>query len=104
MAYRKLSYEDLKSLLNLLSGVVHKWEILATYLPNMRERSIGVVRAMPVEADVKLFEIMKRWLNEADPAPTVKDLTDALRKNYLSEHRAARAIEKEFQHHRLSSK
>lgn len=103
MTYRKLSYEDLKSLLNLMSRLVDKWEILAVHLPNMTEKSIGIVRAMPGDADVKLFEIMKRWLNEAHPAPTVKDLTDALKSDFLSEHRVARAIEEEFRH-KLSSK
>lgn len=104
VTHRILSYEDLPRLLNLLSDVVDKWEIIATFLPNMRKRSIAVVREMQADADIKFFEIMKRWLNETNPAPTVKDLVDTLKESYLSEHATARAIEKEFQHHKSSSK
>ena len=91
-----LSEEYLSDLLNLLGSAADKWEIIATYLPNLSQQSISVVKAKPSEADVKLFEIMMKWLNETHPQPTVKDLVDALRSPFLRQHKIASEIEKKF--------
>ena len=93
---RVLSCDDLPLLLDLMCDATDRWEEIATYLPNMRKGSIAVVRALPADADKKLFEIMKRWLDQASPAPTVKDLTDTLRRSFLKENRIARDIENAF--------
>ena len=91
-----LSEEHLKIILNELCCIAHRWEEIATYLPNMNKKSISVVKAKQSEADNKLFDIMKRWLNEAYPHPTAKDLVDALRSPFLSEHTIASEIEKKI--------
>ena len=90
-----LSVEDLPTLLTLLHGVVDKWEEIATFL-KMRPGSIAVVKADPTNAEKKLFHIMKRWLNETSPAPSVMDLIDILRNPFIGEKQLALKIEREF--------
>lgn len=84
-------------LLDVLCDIADRWEEVARFL-NVRPGSIAVVRSQNTDARNKLFEIMKRWLNETHPQPTVKDLVDALRRPFISEHRIADAIEKKFDH------
>ena len=91
----KLSDEHLPMLLNLLHSVAGKWEMIATFL-KMRPGSIAVIKAEQTNAEKKLFDIMKRWLNETNPAPTVLDLVDVLRTPFIGENQIARNIEKEF--------
>lgn len=83
-------------LLDLLCGVAHKWEEIAAYLPNLKQKSLSVVKAQQGEVDKKLFEIIKRWLNETHPPPTLKDLVEALRSDFISENRIADEVEKKF--------
>ena len=90
-----LSDEDLPTLLNLLHCVADKWEEIATFL-KMRPGSIAVVRADPTNVEKKLFNIMRRWLNETNPAPSVMDLVDALKNPYIGENQLALKIEREF--------
>ena len=62
----------------------------------MSQKSLSIVKAQHGDAGNKLFHIMKRWLNEAHPQPTVKDLVDALRSRFLGENQIAGEIEKKF--------
>ena len=89
-----LSPDDLPKLLNELSDIADKWEEVATYL-NMRN-SIVDVSSMPIDVRKKLFEIMKRWLNETHPAPTVNALVAALRAPFIGENWIANKIEAAF--------
>ena len=101
----KLSLDDLPLLLNLLLPLVGKWDLFATFLPNFKNSlaSIEEVKAGNKNARDKLSDIMKRWLNEATPEPTVMDLLKALREDYIGENAVARKIEEEFSK-RLTSK
>ena len=62
----------------------------------MRPGSIAVVKAEQTNAEKKLFDIIKRWLNETSPAPTVASLVDALRHPIVGENQIARLIEELF--------
>jgi hypothetical protein len=90
-----LSEDDLPTLLTLLHGVADKWEQIATFL-KMRKGSIAIVRADPPNVEMKLFNIMRRWLSETDPAPSIADLIDVLRNPYIGENQLALKIEREF--------
>ena len=90
-----LSEEHLKVILNVLCRIAHRWEEIATYL-NMSEASISIVKAKQCEADKKLFDIMKRWLSETIPQPTVEGLVGALRSSFLNEHSIASEIEEKL--------
>lgn len=97
-----LTEKDLPKILNNLCDIADKWEELANFLPNLSNKSKADVKAMHGEASTKLFHIMKRWLDEAEP--TLKDLLDALRSRFLSENRIAHEIEQKFQEMYVSSK
>ena len=90
-----LSEDDLPALLNLLHGVADKWEEIATFL-KMRPGSIAVVRADQTNVQKKLFNIMRRWLSETDPAPSIADLIDVLRNPFIGENQLALEIERQF--------
>ena len=90
-----LSEDDLPTLLNLLHGVADKWEQIATFL-KMRKGSIAIVRADPGSVEKKLFDIMKRWLSEMNPAPSIADLIDVLRSPFIGKNQLALKIEREF--------
>ena len=90
-----LSEGDLPTLLNLLHDVADKWEEIATFL-KMRKGSIAIVRADPTNAEKKLFDIIRRWLNETNPAPSKADLIDVLRDPFIGENQLAQKIETEF--------
>ena len=91
----ELSDDHLPKLLNLLRDVAHKWEEIATFL-NVRKGAICVVGAEQTNAEKKLFDIMKRWLNETSPPPTVMALVDALREPFIDEKKIALDIERTF--------
>ena len=91
-----LSVDDLPTLLGLLHDVADKWELIATFL-KMRPGSIAIVRAEQTTVEIKLYNIMRRWLlSETDPAPSIADLIDVLRHPYIGENRLALKIEREF--------
>ena len=90
-----LSEDDLPTLLNLLHGVADKWEEIATFL-KMRKGSIIAVREAPTNVEKKLFNIMRRWLSETAPAPSIADLVDVLRDPFIGENHLALKIEREF--------
>ena len=90
-----LSEDDLPTLLGLLRDVADKWELIATFL-KMRKGSIAIVRAEQTTVEIKLFNIMRRWLSETDPAPSITDLIDVLRNPYIGENQLALKIEREF--------
>ena len=95
MIQTTLSDEHLHTLLELLHGAADKWEEIATFL-KVRRGSIAVVKAEPTNAEKKLFDIIKRWLNETNPIPTAANLVDALRHPLVGENVIARKIEREF--------
>ena len=92
---QELTDEHLPILLDLLHGAADKWEMIATFL-NMRSGSIVVVNAEQGNAEKKLFNIMKRWLHETSPAPTVMALVDVLRTEFIKENQIALKIERKF--------
>ena len=95
MIQTTLSDEHLPILLKLLHGAADKWEMIATFL-QMRRGSIAVVKAEQTDAEKKLFDIIRRWLNETNPIPTAANLVDALRHPLIGENVIARKIEEEF--------
>ena len=90
-----LAEDDLPALLNLLHGVADKWEEIATFL-KMRKGSIIAVREAPMNVEKKLFNIMRRWLSETAPAPSIADLIDVLRNRFIGENQLALEIERQF--------
>ena len=71
MIQTTLSDEHLHTLLELLHGAANKWEEIATFL-KVRPGSVAVIKAEQTNAEKKLFDMIKRWLNETNPAPTVQ--------------------------------
>ena len=88
-----LSEEDLPTLLDLLHGVSHKWELIATYL---KLSGIGAVKCKPDEPQNKLLEILRKWLARTTPPPTIVALVDTLRKPIIDEQKVALEVEKHF--------
>ena len=62
----------------------------------MRQGLIAAIKIEQTNVEKKLFDIIKRWLNETNPAPTAANLVDALRHPIVGENLIARKIEKEF--------
>ena len=90
-----LSEEHLPDLLDLLCDVAHKWEEIATYL-SLRPGVIAVIKDENTNAQKKLLEVIRRWLNRTSPAPTALALIDVLRKRFIGEKKVALEIERTF--------
>lgn len=82
-------------LLHLLHPTTHKWERIATFL-KLGEGSIANIKANNSPAEDKLLEVIKRWLKNVSPPPTVMSLVKVLREPYIGEEKVALEILKKF--------
>ena len=99
---KELSEDDLPALLTILHGASTKWEQIAIFL-RLGEANISTIKYTP-HPDKRLLEVIRIWLKNTSPAPTVKSLAEALKNPVVGEEKIALDIKQTFCPHSESTR
>lgn len=91
----QISTEDLPILLDLLYNAISKWELIATYL-KLSGGAIAIIKSRQESPENQLLEVLRRWLSNVQPAPTVMSLVEVLKKPIIGEEKIALEIAKHY--------